>query len=267
MSDQATTIAVPDTKQIIGKMTSIFTTVKELKITSTETFQQMGEVVKTLKQLEKEIDDTFDKSIKLQHEAHKTLVASKKKHKDPVESARRFGAERMGEYQQEQDRLRKIAENKAAKEADERLAAQVAEQERLQAEANAKAEAETAELTKIEETERLEQASKLEELGFKDEANELLNAPSDVKVQPVEIPFVEPIPMPTIIVNQPEAPVAEGISFKDNWSFEVTDANAIPREFLMIDEVAIGKVVRALKARCNITGIKVINKKTPVVKG
>lgn len=40
------------------------------------------------------------------------------------------------------------------------------------------------------------------------------------------------------------------------WKFRVTDLMAVPREYLMLDEVKTGQVVRALKAQTKIAGIE-----------
>jgi hypothetical protein len=55
------------------------------------------------------------------------------------------------------------------------------------------------------------------------------------------------------------APKVEGTMRRDNWCFEVTDARLIPREYLAIDTVKIGQVVRAMKGSTSIPGIRVYN--------
>lgn len=58
-------------------------------------------------------------------------------------------------------------------------------------------------------------------------------------------------------VVQTEAPKVSGVSTRDLWKWEITDPAAIPREYLAIDEVKIGKVVRALKGDTTIPGVRV----------
>jgi hypothetical protein len=49
------------------------------------------------------------------------------------------------------------------------------------------------------------------------------------------------------------------VAVRDVWKFAIVDADAIPREFMIPDEAAIGKVVRALKEKTNIPGVAVFN--------
>jgi DNA repair exonuclease SbcCD ATPase subunit len=58
----------------------------------------------------------------------------------------------------------------------------------------------------------------------------------------------------------PEAPKTAGLAMRDNWCFEVVDPAAVPREYLIINEVAIGKIVRALRGKIEIPGIRVFNR-------
>ena len=63
------------------------------------------------------------------------------------------------------------------------------------------------------------------------------------------------------VVTAPVAPApkVKGISTRKKWSFEIANADLIPREYLIPNEVAIGGVVRALKGATNIPGIRVVS--------
>lgn len=61
-------------------------------------------------------------------------------------------------------------------------------------------------------------------------------------------------PAPVVSVT---AEKVDGVRFRENWTFEVVDAAAIPREYLSVDHVAIGRVVRALKSKASIPGVRV----------
>ena len=52
-------------------------------------------------------------------------------------------------------------------------------------------------------------------------------------------------------------PKVPGISTREVWSFEITDASALPREYLMPDEQKIRRVVQALKENTAIAGVRV----------
>lgn len=59
---------------------------------------------------------------------------------------------------------------------------------------------------------------------------------------------------PVVIVAPPKA---EGVTSRTVWKFEVMDAAKVPREYLVVDESRIRKVVQALKSDCNIPGVRV----------
>lgn len=54
-----------------------------------------------------------------------------------------------------------------------------------------------------------------------------------------------------------EKPKLQGTSVRNRYDFDIVDVNLIPRQYLIVDTAAIGKVVRALKEKTNIPGIKV----------
>lgn len=64
-----------------------------------------------------------------------------------------------------------------------------------------------------------------------------------------------------------EATKVQGISTRSVWRFEITDPKAIPREYLMVDEQKIGKVVRALKGDTEIPGVRVYEEKSLAAAG
>ncbi|MDZ4344695.1 MAG: hypothetical protein U1E51_19915, partial [Candidatus Binatia bacterium] len=138
-------------------------------------------------------------------------VAQKKKHDDPLEQGQKAIKQRMIQWDQEQERLRRL------------------EQARIDAENKRKAEEDALEL-----------AAELEKAGEVHAAAEVLEAPLDVQqaVIPKSVPKVE------------------GFSYRSNWVFDVVDANAVPREYLCLDLVKIGQIVRAMKGATNISGIK-----------
>jgi hypothetical protein len=116
----------------------------------------------------------------------------------------------------------------------------------VEVERKAAEERRLAEIAATEERERVAlAAAKAAERGAVEEAQaiaEQMNAPA-----------------PTVLVK--EAPKVFGISTSERWLFEVIDATAIPREYLVIDESRIRKVVTALKADCKIPGVRVYSEK------
>jgi len=61
-------------------------------------------------------------------------------------------------------------------------------------------------------------------------------------------------------------PKAQGISTRESWKFRVTDASAVPREYLCVDEKKIAAVVKLSKGDTQIPGIEVYREDTVVVR-
>jgi hypothetical protein len=93
---------------------------------------------------------------------------------------------------------------------------------------------------KDEEERRQHLALVLESQGADEAANAVIDAPVVVAAPP-----------------PPVAPKATGISTRKAWKFRITDQAAIPRDYMMPDEKAIGQVVRAMRERTNIPGVEV----------
>lgn len=55
------------------------------------------------------------------------------------------------------------------------------------------------------------------------------------------------------------APKVAGTAVRTNWSFEITDAAAVPREYCIPDEKTIGALVRARKGQVSIPGVRVFS--------
>ena len=60
--------------------------------------------------------------------------------------------------------------------------------------------------------------------------------------------------MPSVKLEQPKV---QGTYTRTRYDFDIVDVNLIPREFLVVDTASIGRVVRAMKEKTNIPGIKV----------
>lgn len=159
MTDAALIIQTPEpkvTNELVAKSQQYAT------IADDDSYQAAAAMVTMLVTEMKEIDNTFDPSIRQAHETHKTILAAKKKHCEPREKAIDIIKRGMGAF------LR------------------LKEQERLQAEAAAR------ELARKEEEERLlASAVSLEAEGELEQAEALINEP--VRVVAPYVPPTAPV--------------------------------------------------------------------------
>lgn len=222
---------MPDTKELDKKVPDVIVKANSFKITSQEDYVQAVEFGKGIKKMIDEVNQTFEKPIDLAHKAHKSMVAARNKHLNPLEGAIDIMRRITGLWVQEQKKIADAAAKKAQAEAD-------AEAERVR----------QADLKKKED-ERLTQAVELEKLGFKQEADAVLDAP--IAAAPVAT---------QVVYTAPAVEKVAGVSYRPKYEFEIVDINLIDRKFLMVDEVKIRKMVNALGAEFKEAGIRVVEK-------
>jgi len=136
------------------------------------------------------------------------------------------------------------AADKPLKEAEAWLSPQIIEWNREQERIRKAEEERLRKIAEDEEKERkLQEAVAAEQSGNKEEAEAIIN---------------EPVYIPPVVVPK-TVPKVEGMSIRENWKFRITNEKLIPREYLKVDEVKIGQVVRAMKSAANIPGIEIYN--------
>jgi hypothetical protein len=153
-------IILPDAKRIDTKALEAVEFVKVLTIPDQETFDVAAEFLTGLKGLEKELDATFDESIKAAHDAHKKVLAAKARHYEPIKEAENILKVKMAAFQDLAEK-RRIEEEKKL---------------RLQ-------------LQKQEEDDKNARAAVLIEEGKAEEALALLDAPAEIPMmiaQPIQ---------------------------------------------------------------------------------
>ena len=192
---------------------------RAIVVTNDIELQSAGVFLRGLKSIRQRIKDTFDGPIAAANKAHKEMIAAKKKHDGPVQDAEVFVKGRISSYHLEQDRIRRDDERKRQEE-----------------------EAKRAREAKEEEDRRLAKAVELENAGKPQEAEAVLDAP------------VAQAPKHAAPTARPAA--VSGVRVQTKWKWRFVDESKVPREYLQVDEVAIGKVVRAMKGNTSIPGIE-----------
>lgn len=217
---------------------------RALTITDDASLLRAGEFLTGIKALRKEIGETFDPLITKAHSAHKAAIDAKKKVETPVAEAETIVKRGMALYQEAQERIAAQAAEEARK-----------ERERLEAEERAREAEERRRLEREAEDRRLAEAAAAEAAGDAETAERILELPPEVVFVPPAAPsFVPPPP--------PEPVKVAGVSFSEKWEYEVFDERQLPREYTMRDDKKIGAVVRAMKGETKIPGVRVFATKT-----
>lgn len=131
-AEAAKIIPINPEAELEQKTLTLYEQASSLVITDQTSYAAAGEVGKSLKSLQKEIEDYFAPMKKAAHDAHKAITKKETDELAPVKEAIDIVRKTMNVYIQEQDRIRQEAERKARMEAEE---AARKERERLEKQA------------------------------------------------------------------------------------------------------------------------------------
>lgn len=115
-------VSLPDTQEIDKKAISAVEEAKEMPVAVRPEYEAAGAFLLVLKGLEKEINETFDPMIKAAYDAHRTIIATRDKHRAPIIEAEKIVKLKMGDFQKlEEKRIQyeEVRLREAAKKAEE----------------------------------------------------------------------------------------------------------------------------------------------------
>lgn len=190
-----------------------------LQVVDAPSYTAGGELLKAIKALRQTIADTFDPHVRRAHEAHKALVKEKADAEAPLTIAETTIKRALVLYTEAEERARRE------------------EEKRLQAEAQ-----------RQEEARRLEEAAALEAAALETGDVEMLATAQEIVAAPVVAP---------VVVLPKATPKVAGISYRDVPKFRIVNEALVPRQYLMVNETAIGAVVRGMKGKVTIPGVEV----------
>jgi len=243
------TLATLDTPALDSQGADLVRRAEMVTITDDETFREAAELLKLVKAYLTEAKTFMRPLVAAAHRNHQLALAKLDGLTVLAAKAEAIIKPKLADYQQEQERLRREAE-----EAAQRM------QELLEAQERERVAAERLRLQREAEERQLAAAMEKEQTGDVQAMERILAAP-------IAIPTVAPRPvfLPPVAVQA--APKVDGVSFREVWDFEVVAASQIPPEYLVPDLVAIRKVVQALKGKTAIAGIRVFTKPVTSVRG
>jgi len=197
---------------------------RDLIVVNQETLTIANDRLIAIKTLRRNFDNEFNPGISRAHELHKSLVAQKKKWTDKLDEAEQELKPKITAYIVERDRIRLEAER-------------TAERARLQVEKEAQDAADL--------------ATSLIKNGKAAEADDIIDsAYAKVREIQADTPFV------------PDKPIANGISVRETWDFEIMDATIIPRTFLIPDLTMIRRYGQNMKHQATVPGIRFFSVKS-----
>lgn len=223
---------------------------------SADDYEMIGGRLRDARALEKRIEARRREMTKPLDEAKRSIMEFFRSPLDRLAKLRAGYEGAMRLWHAEEDRRRREAERAAAeaarkaREAAERAAAE----ERARAEEQARKAREKAEAQarKMEEAGRAEMAEAKRRAAAEAEERARAAAEAEAERRRIEAEMAPAAP-----VVQADPAKAAGVHRRRSWKFRIIDPAAVPREYLSIDEVTIGRVVRALGADTSIPGVEV----------
>lgn len=207
--------------------TEALTTVQRatgLTVANIETRTLAADLGRNIAGLAKRAEEWFAPMKKAAAAAHKAICDKENEVLTPLKAAKQYLSAQIGTFDQAQERVR------------------LAEEARQQEDARLKAVAEAAQRA---QDIAIADAIVLEAQGDTTGADAVLANPVPQEV------YVPPVVIPRAV------PKAAGVSSVQNWTFRITNADLIPREYMIPDEKAIRGVVKSMKSKANIPGIEV----------
>lgn len=214
-----------DVEQVKEQSTEITVQAKAVSVIDVWTQQVASDLLLSVAAMRAKVASTFKPMKDAAFKAHRTVCDQEKLTDAPLLEAESYLKRQISAFVS--------AERERARQEEERLR----REERERAEREAK-----------EESERLalEDALQLEEEGEHEAAEAALASPL-----PVAPRYVPPPPV------APHVAQVAGVSMRQTYKWRVIDEKLVPRQYLCLDEKAIGGVVRAMGAKTNIPGIEV----------
>lgn len=219
-------IKLVETSEVETKALSIVDQAKAVVVRDPETYTAAGILWKQIKDMMKEVADTFDPIIEAAHKSHKKALEQKAKFYAPLETAYKSVKKLMSDYDMEQERIRQ------------------AEQRRLE------------EIARKEEEER-----RLMEAIAAEEELRARGATKEEASQEAAAIMEEPVSVAPVVIPKSTPKLAGGPIYRTVYDFEIINADIIPRQYMQPNLVAIGGVVRSLKEQANIPGVRVFTKR------
>lgn len=249
---QTVTYQNPDAAELTKESNGHLSVAKSYKIDSSETFALAAEDLTTIKGRIKTLNEqrlTITRPLDAAKEAVMSLF---RKPLETLAEAETVIKKAMLTYQE--------AENKKSREEQARRQA-IADAERRAVEAQAKekqAIADLAEQNRVAAEVTLNEAISSGDTAVIAQAETVVESARAVESEKQSVAAT--LEVAAAVISAPvtanTAPTAKGISTRENWKFEITDINLIPREYMLVDEKKIGQVVKALKKDTNIAGIR-----------
>lgn len=238
---------LPEVRTVTAEIASLETYAATYAVRNPEEYEAGANDLKRVKAAQKKLEDTRKSLTTPINESLRRLNDFFRGPADRLAGIERIIKSKLVTYSDEQERIRREEQRKAeeaARREREKIEAQAREAERKareKAEADRRAAEEAAAAGRAEEAARLAARADATEAKAVERVEQLAD-----RAAAVVAPIIER-----------EPPKVAGVATREVPKFEIMDASLIPREYLIVDESKIRKVVQALKMDAKIPGVRV----------
>ena len=246
MNDQ-NIASMPAVQAVTAEVASLETFAATYAVETAAQYQHGAEDLKRVKAAQKKLEETRTSLTKPINESLRRLNDFFRAPADRLAAIERTIKAALTRFADEQERVRREEQRKAeeaARKERERLEAQAREAERR---AQEKAAEERRAAEEAAAAGRAEEAARLAARAAATEAK------AASKVEAIETRAAAVVA--PIISREP--PKVAGVATREVWKFTVTDPALVPREYCVVDETKIRKVVAALKGDTTIPGVRI----------
>jgi hypothetical protein len=238
---------LPEVRQVTGQIAQLEEYARTYQVTTAEQYAAGATDLQQVKAAQKRLEETRTSITKPMNDALRRVNDFFRGPTERLAAVERVLKAQLVKFADEQERIRREEQRKAdeaARKERERLEAQAREAERK---AREKAEADRKAAEAAAAAGRAEEAAKLAARAAATEEKAAAKA-DDLALRAATT-------VAAVIAREP--PKVAGVSTREVWKFEITDPAAVPREYLVVDEARIRKVVQALKGDAKIAGVRV----------
>lgn len=256
----------PAVIELTEQSETLLTVCTAYKVANPADYEVAGLELRRVKDAQKRLDELRKSMTRPLDVAKKAIIEFFRAPEDKLAKAEAGIKRAMVTYQDEQERLRREEQRKAeeaARRERERLAEQAREAERKareKAEAERRAAEEARKAAEKAAAEgRAEEARKAAAAAAAAEARAAATeAKAAERVEAIETRAAAVVA--PIISREP--PKVAGVATREVWKFQVENPALVPREYCVVDEAKIRKVVAALKGDTTIPGVRVYAEKS-----
>ena len=232
-----------------------------LIIKTPDDYASAAAVTKTIKGAIKIVNAFFDPMIASALATHRAALAQKATFVNPLKAAEEITKKKLEAYDAEQERIRLAEQQRLQREADERARK---ERERAEAAARLQREKEAAAQREADEARRkaaeASNAKERERLQKEAEARQKEATAAAAKAQAKEEKAAT-VSAPVIQVAS-TTPEVKGLSYREIWRARVVDAAKVPREYLVPNMDALNGIAKATKGTITIPGVEMYSERS-----